>query len=369
MNYEEAIEYIKKLATQLRKTYDEWEPLQTSADERAYDLLGRIYEEGAKIDADDERLQALMQRVALHPDVKGSKKWSAESKTSAELLVTLLLGLKEKRSRKHNWLCVLACAAEQQVAPTAAAFNEWIRSSDVGGIEGAIELYKGGRGETREARQDKAILDFEAPGGVSFEVPLPLSDEDELPYGYFLLLGRHADKQRGAEAITLLTDKRLIASACTTAMKEERKVIKQIAQAYQEEMGSADTDKHPANLRIPKHLRVFFDGRLHYTDEDERNEFLRELKADREYTRKRLGKYKPPLSQDELARKGKGKLKLPEEVLYPPEAEEASDETSGEVAEPTIIPEMPAPEPPSTPEEGAFEDKEDYFAELRVEDE
>ena len=188
MMIETAYDYIKRLTIQLYETYDDWEPLQTRADERVYDLLGRIYEEAATIDADRDKRFALVVTVRKHREIKESKKWSANSKSSAELLVTLLLGLKEKRSRKHNWLGVLAYAEEQEVPSNAEAFKAWISSSRVGGIEGAIDLYKGGTGETNQVplKDVVAKLEDKAEGAETVDVVLT----DHGPEGLAVLIVR-----------------------------------------------------------------------------------------------------------------------------------------------------------------------------------
>lgn len=142
MTNDEAIEYILQLVGELEDVYDDWKPLQTRADERAYDVLGRIHEKAASIDADDMKRSALVDLLRNHDEVKGSK-WSPNSKSAADLLVTNLLGLKTARTRKHNWLAALSYAETCGVERTSAAFKEWIKSPAVGGIDGAVDHVRG----------------------------------------------------------------------------------------------------------------------------------------------------------------------------------------------------------------------------------
>ena len=189
-----AYEYIKSLFLELEESYNDWEPLQTSADVRAYVLLGRIYAEGHAIDNDPGKRHALVKLILKHPEVKETKKWSANAKPAEELLVTFLLGLKEKRSRKHNWLCALAYAKEQEVPPAADAFQNWIASSAVGGIEGAVDRYKGGTDEAQNIQIEDILakLEEESPDAVTIDMAIA----DSAPNGSaVVIVGKIVEKQ------------------------------------------------------------------------------------------------------------------------------------------------------------------------------
>lgn len=74
MEYKQAEEYIKETLLALNKNFKEWQPFQTRADERAYEILGRIHEESAAIDGNDVKRQALVDVISRVPEVQESKK-------------------------------------------------------------------------------------------------------------------------------------------------------------------------------------------------------------------------------------------------------------------------------------------------------
>jgi len=143
MEHNEARQAVFDLLSRLKDELKSWTPLQTAADVRAYDVLGRIYEDAAVIDAERLKRVVLEDMMRSHAEVGPSKKWSPGGKPTTELLVTYLLGLKAFRSRKHNWVSALAHAAECDVKPSAEEFRKWISSAEVGGIDGAVAAHRG----------------------------------------------------------------------------------------------------------------------------------------------------------------------------------------------------------------------------------
>lgn len=162
---------------EIEEVYRDWLPLQAAVDIAAYDILGRIYALGCSIDEDpgSARRLELEFLVRCHPDVKASKKWTAGGRRSTELIVTWFMGLKEKRSRKSNWIAVLDHAADCEVEPTAEAFVEWITNAIKGGIEGALDQYRGVTEETESQSLEVIAKAIKSPANA-VTLPLKISD-------------------------------------------------------------------------------------------------------------------------------------------------------------------------------------------------
>lgn len=162
---------------EIEEAYDNWLPLQAEADKGAYVILGRIYALGCSIDVDpgSARRKELEFHVRCHSDVKATRKWTAGGKRSTELIVTTFMGLKEKRARKSNWIAVLEHAADCGVEPTAEAFVEWITTGIKGGIEGALDQYRGVTEDADSQSLEAIAKAIKSPANAE-TLPLKISD-------------------------------------------------------------------------------------------------------------------------------------------------------------------------------------------------
>lgn len=284
MEYNEAKEYVVGTLSGLEEQMDEWRPMQTRADARAYEILGTIHETVACIDDDPVKRVALVDVIRKVPDVSASKKWSASGKSSAELIVTFLLGLKTNRSRKHNWVSTLAHAAECETATTKAAFIEWISSKDVGGIEGAVAAYRGDDVEVEslqlsdvaatleeqndEAEMIKHELDPDAPAGLGVlivrrasagEVVLLRETTEEAKIKRVLVdLGilKRPRKRTRAQIATIEREAVLALNRVTFALASGSKVTKKRIDTF----GNA----YRRLKNVPELVEKYFDGRLKF---------------------------------------------------------------------------------------------------------
>ena len=193
MQYNDAKEYVNDVLLSLQDDLLEWEPLQTRADVRAYSLLAAIFEKAAEIDKDDVKRRALVDSINSIKEVVHSKKWSAAGKSSTELIVTYLLGLRKHRSRKHNWISTLEYAKESNVEPTVDGFLAWIQSPKIGGIDGAAELYRGEAEPLAPAELSQIAAQLENEAGEAPTVDLKLGAS--APAGLAILLVRRTDDQ------------------------------------------------------------------------------------------------------------------------------------------------------------------------------
>ena len=186
MEYNKARDEIFGLLSKLKEELKAWAPMQTAADERAYEVLGRIYEDAATIDAERLKRVVLEDMLRAHAEVGPSKKWSPGGKPTTELLVTFLLGLKTCRTRKHNWVSTLAYAAECQVEPALKAFRKWISSTEVGGIDGAVAAH---RGEAPEAEKiDLSVVAANLAASIETPKTVKLQIAKAAPAGLAVLV-------------------------------------------------------------------------------------------------------------------------------------------------------------------------------------
>lgn len=158
--------------------FDKWKPLQKAADEVAYGILGRIYALGCSVDVDPGGTQRLELEAAVrfNWDVKASKKWTPGGKRATELIMTWFMGLREKRSRKSNWVGVLEHAADCQVTGTVEAFVEWITTDIKGGIEGALDAYRGVAEESVSQSLDSIAKALKSPANAeTLKLKIPKS--------------------------------------------------------------------------------------------------------------------------------------------------------------------------------------------------
>lgn len=266
---------------EIEAAYDNWLPLQAEADKGAYVILGRIYALGCSIDVDpgSARRKELEFFVRCHPDVKASKKWTAGGKRSTELIMTYILGLKEKRSRKSNWVAVLEHAADCVVEPTAEAFVEWITTGIKGGIEGALDQYRGVT-EDADSQSLEAIAKAIKSPANAVTLPLKISDfgakisilavrwKDE---ENVTLLHKESDATKVRKALIDIGLAKLTRKKKTTAVGIRKSESKALVTLTKVTLGFAESGKFRRNealrfaravddLRVPELAATYFSG-------------------------------------------------------------------------------------------------------------
>lgn len=207
----------------LTAEFKSWNETDGRGNHQLWSMLGRVYEFSAKVQTDTSARSALIHLVEQEPSVKKSNKWKAGRKKPQELILTLLLGLKEEtKSTKSQWSGALRAADKANVEPKHAIFQKWLK--DIGGIQAARKTLK----------KEKIEIDFESllneldtysdQSQVSFEAPLPDdSDQSSLPDGVGLVIVRQLGEGMEVVPIGTIVGGKLLTDAIKKLISIRRK--------------------------------------------------------------------------------------------------------------------------------------------------
>ena len=117
--------------------FDQLKPYADRSNLALWQLLGYIYAESdAALPNTPLRLE-LENEARKHPDCQKSTRWNSSEQSAEQLFLTILLGLKDQRATKSQWLSTIQAAQVEGIARTAEAFLEFMRTA--GGINGAVK--------------------------------------------------------------------------------------------------------------------------------------------------------------------------------------------------------------------------------------
>ena len=232
--------------TDLRAKFKKWKNTDHRGKASVWTVLGKAYELGSAIANDNQARIVLVTKVSEDPDVKKSNKWDASRKHPFDLLLVLLLGLKEEtKATKSQWLRTLEAAKKTKLSPSQEAFAVWIKKS--GGIAGVLKTGK----KHARVQQTIAQLAEQLPGqyddynglpSMTAKATLKCHDDDFLE-GFALVLVREADEQGKVFPVATVVNEAQIRLAMKSAIahiaKEEKENSRVIMQELRE-IGQAD---------------------------------------------------------------------------------------------------------------------------------
>lgn len=212
--------------TDLRTKFVEWETADGRGKSSVWTLLGKAYELVSTIAKDDRARCVLIAKVSEDSNVQKSNQWDPARKHPFDLLLVLLLGLKnETKATKSQWLRTLNAAEKGKVAATQNDFVGWIKNT--GGIDGVLKPSQ------RPAQERKTISQLAEGLEPEFDfngkaITIPKSSmnfqNDELPEGFALVLVRESDEDGKIWPLATITDEKQIAAAIKSVFVKHKQV-------------------------------------------------------------------------------------------------------------------------------------------------
>lgn len=237
----------------LNSAFLEWQSADTRGNHYLWRLLGLVHELAAQIETNNLAFRQLIEEVSNMPEVRASNTWEAKSKKANELLLVLLLGLKnETKARKSQWLSALKAANKCEIEPSQEAFFDWIAAH--GGVEGARKLNSTPRPKRslRNLASQFSEEMFQDQGAIE----LPESVQDgALPEGFGLVLVKQWKGNKKAIPIATFTNQNEVLNAVTRYLNAERRRQKQEEAAHSAELKEIQKDRRKKVRRLYNQAR------------------------------------------------------------------------------------------------------------------
>lgn len=224
--------------TDLQSKFKNWRDADGRGKTSAWTLLGKAYELGSAIANDKQAKGVLVTKVSEVPEVQKSNKWDPSKQHTFNLLLVLLLGLKEEtKVTKSQWLRTLKTAGKRKVPATQDAFVGWIKKT--GGIAGVIKLGK----KSGQSKKAIAELALELPEpeddfmGISNKIPksaLKCQDHKFLE-GFALILVRESDENGKIQPVAAVVNETQIRLAINSAIADNAKKTREVSRQMMQE--------------------------------------------------------------------------------------------------------------------------------------
>lgn len=209
---------IDEELAQLNADFTNWEK---TGKRQPWTILGKIYELGTDIDRNPAAKNRLIARVKEELSVKASPNWRVEKKTSHELLLVSLFGLKpETKATKSQWHSAIRAAKKDKVEAKQDEFVSFLER--VKGIENA-------RRSVAKATEPKLSLEQLVEGlgidwdsqfdRIEFRSPTTFGDS-KFPSGVGLVLVKGDDAGKTVQAFGTITDTKLVEAALLRFIKD-----------------------------------------------------------------------------------------------------------------------------------------------------
>lgn len=224
--------------TDLQSKFKNWRDADDRGKTSAWTLLGKAYELGSAIANDKKAKDVLVTKVSEVPEVQKSNKWNPTKQHTFDLLLVLLLGLKEEtKVTKSQWLRTLKTAGKRKVPATQDAFVGWIKKT--GGIAGVIKLGKKS-GQSKKAIAELALElpepedDFKGISNKISKSALKCQDNNFLE-GFALILVRESDENGKVEPIAAVVNETQIRLAINSAIADNAKQTRDVSRQMMQE--------------------------------------------------------------------------------------------------------------------------------------
>ena len=224
----------------LNSDFSTWESADGVGTRHLWSMLGKVYELGAKVDDNGLARRSLLERVNADPNVRDNHRWDATKKTAHELLLVVLLSIKEEtKAKKSQWFSAIRAASKAKTPATKAGFVTFVE--DVGGLDKARKSIAK-VAEQRPTFDDllDTIVSGLASGDESqaFRAPEPLRDEAIAAGGVGLVLVKRNEDGNLVVPLATLTNRKVLEVAFLEIM-----AMWKLAQADQERDLQLDEEK------------------------------------------------------------------------------------------------------------------------------
>lgn len=220
-DFAKAVPFEQGLSS-LLSDFENWEQADGRGKMSLWALLGKTYEFANQIEKNNLTRVDLLAEVSKVPGVAGSNRWRPQTKHAFDLLLVLLLGLKEDtKATKSQWLRTLKAAQAENVASTQEAFSDWIEN--IGGVAAALKLGKKPRLPKKNiSEMAKDLPDPDNLEDKTIEMPLKMSDDD-LPDGFGLVIVKKANDTGGVVPIGTIVNERQVSDAIRTFLADQKR--------------------------------------------------------------------------------------------------------------------------------------------------
>lgn len=221
--------FLDTALDELNSTYEGWQKTDQHGNRSLWSMLGKVYELGPSIDENKAARARLVAKVNTHPTVQGKNSWKADHKKTYDLLLILLLGLKdETKATKSQWLGAIRAAGIAKIEPESDKFVSWMEV--IGGVNAARKSV------TRKPSPERNDIKTWLPKLAEFidqqqeMITLPeLWGERTFPGGMGVLLVQKGSHWNEGRPIATLTNHKLIISAIKVLLaqagRKEREMI------------------------------------------------------------------------------------------------------------------------------------------------
>ena len=220
------IEWVIK---SIKGSFDKFEHMNSRSTDYLHDLLDQIYVAGHRIDANQDEKYSVLMEVRKRKDVYRRSKLRVDEKTGIQLILTLLLGNRDRRALKSKYHAALVEAKALGVEPSPGELTTWLKK--MGGIEGVLALRRKRMKRERKAPANLAYVLEHLPKPnpsaplIEFQVPT----EEEFPEGFGVLIvveeppaeGEEPSGKRLLRPVSLVTDAIILKKVASFAAAQQ----------------------------------------------------------------------------------------------------------------------------------------------------
>lgn len=236
----------------LGSEYQEWLKVDGRGNKQLWSLLGKVYELGAGIEQNAAARSGLIKKVNQHPNVAGNNRWRADKKSPEELLLTLLLGVKEDtKATKSQWLSAIRAAKKMDVSATQTAFAAWLE--EVGGVNSArksVGIKNSTKDESLRSLIGK-LETFNDRDQQTVRIPEPIYGSG-YPENIGLVIVQRIEDHLNAKPIATLVNEKLIVRAIKTLLGDATRAEREFQRGMKAAAKQRESDAKPDWKRFVK---------------------------------------------------------------------------------------------------------------------
>lgn len=241
-------DFLPDELTALNTEFANWETADGKGTHQLWSLLGKVYQLGERIEGNGTAKWDLIRRVAEDQFVKDNPHWNPETKTSHELLLVLLLSIKEEtKAKKSQWFSAIRAAKKASVPTTQAGFVDYIEK--VGGIDKARKsIARSPRPKPDFAELVEEMEGYFNPERPGFQAPDTFNDQRKLPGGIGIVLVKGNFAGASVTPLATICDKKIVEHAILRLLAEGRSVERSYRREFEDEWYRAGMNVRPRVL-------------------------------------------------------------------------------------------------------------------------
>jgi len=150
--------------------------------DRSQHILAQIHEMSGQFVRNSAEYSNLIMEARKRDDVGPSQRWPGKKDAVYQIITTILLGLKENKTLKHDWNIVLETAEAANVSRDRQACLDWIKEN--GGVDGIkrarSRLANGGEADPKTNHEDELSIAIQylrslEPSGMPVDDTVPVT--------------------------------------------------------------------------------------------------------------------------------------------------------------------------------------------------